>query len=452
MQITTYQEALDYINSLNPSSRKDYLSIGLERMKSFLNLLDNPQNKFKSIHVAGTAGKGSTSSILSHILVESGYKTGLHLSPHLEDIRERMQINNKLIEEEKFVKLVNQIIPAVEKINPSYFETLTALAFLHFVNEKVDYAVIEVGLGGTLDATNIIKPDSTILTNVDLDHTEILGKTIEKIAKDKVGIIKNNIPVITAINQPSIISIVSEKAKETNSSLLLLDKDFSYKIKESNLKGSIFNLKIKNKKLKDLFIKSPGEYQVLNASVAISCLLNLNLEKVNEKNIRKALEDFKMPARFEIINSIPLTILDGAHSPIKMQTFLSSLTHLFPDRKITFILALKKGKDIENIVEPINRLAKKVYITTFGMNTDFGKQHSYTPKEIAQFIKTDYELITNPLEALKQSIKESNSQDIICITGSLYLAGELRKQITKMSRGSDLLRSHLLLDPHSELK
>ena len=232
-----FKEANEYLETLIPKEFKSTESLKLERINYLLKLLGNPHQKIKTIHIGGTSGKGSTAYFLSQILTRQRYKTGLHVSPHLQTIRERMQINDELISEGEFVKEMTRIKPLVEKTGsdlglgkPTYFETTVAIAFDYFAQEKVDIAVIEVGLGGRLDATNVTHPLISIITNVDLDHTEILGNTVEKIAKDKSGIIKKDVPIISATRKLAVKTIIAKKAAENKSPIYLISDKFNFKI------------------------------------------------------------------------------------------------------------------------------------------------------------------------------------------------------------------------------
>ena len=245
---STFKEANEYLETLIPKTYVTTHALKLERVIYLLKLLNNPHRKFKSIHIGGTSGKGSTAYFLSQLLTGQGYKVGLTISPHLQSVRERFQINGKLISEEKLIFYVNKIRPLVEKTEkdlrlgrPTYFESLVALAFDYFAREKVDIAVVEVGLGGKLDATNVIQPLISIITNVDLDHTDILGDTVEKIARDKSGIIKEGSPVVSGARQLAVKNIIAKKCAENKSRLFLINKEFNYKIKKTNFSGVSFD-------------------------------------------------------------------------------------------------------------------------------------------------------------------------------------------------------------------
>lgn len=364
MQIATYTDAVDYLESFIGNVvykiDKEYLKHHdpLERLKILLSLLGNPQEKFKSILVGGTSGKGSTSYLISHILTTAGYKTGLTLSPHLQKVNERLQINGKAISDEEFVKLLNSVKPAIEKMEgpparhrealasaggPSYFEILIAMAFKYFAcppslrsgagrraDQKVDIAVVEVGMGGEFDATNTLNPLVAVLTNVGLDHTNILGKTVEKIAKTKAGIIKKindlrlkikeskenhkssiinrqSLIVVTGVKQSSVIKIVEDRCRKVGAKLFRLGKDFDFRIKKESREGSVFDLisaHDREVKLNDLRISLLGDYQVENASLAIETVSQLADFgfKISENDIRKALRTSFFPGRFEVVH------------------------------------------------------------------------------------------------------------------------------------------------------
>ena len=356
MQIKSYDEAIRFLENFIGKVRfridTEFIKEHdpLERVRVLLSLLGNPQDKFSSVLVGGTSGKGSTAYLISQILTKASYKTGLTLSPHLQKINERIQINGEQISDEKFTGLLVSILDSIEGMKkmdvgaPSYFEILIAMAFLYFAKEKVDIAVVEVGMGGEFDATNTLYPLAAVLTNVSLDHTNVLGGTVQKIARTKVGIIKgfsachpefisgsparrqvclqpNEMPkqvrhdkgkrpiVITGAKQASVIKIIEDRCKETGSELLRLGKDFDFKIKKESLEGSVFDLTTDSGRLlqlNDLKLPLLGKYQVENASLAIETVRQLADFgfRVSEENIKKALETAFFPGRFEIFSVI----------------------------------------------------------------------------------------------------------------------------------------------------
>ncbi|MDP3987676.1 MAG: folylpolyglutamate synthase/dihydrofolate synthase family protein [Candidatus Levybacteria bacterium] len=455
MKITTYQKAQGYLEQfIRPTvfqriEEDSELPNPLDRMKKFLELLGNPQEGFRSILISGTSGKGSTAYLISHILKTSGYKTGLTISPHLEKINERIQINGKQISDKEFMNMVCSIVPTIEllwkkyKIKPSYFEILIALAFLYFKKEKVDIAVVEVGLEGKFDATNVLNPLIFVLTNIDLDHTEILGNSVEEIAKEATEIINKNKElgiknygqkvVVTGVKQKSVIKIVEEKCKDAGVELFRLGKDFSL--------------------LKNQNLSLRGEYQRENASIAVETVLKLKRFgfKIDEKNIRKALKTAFFPGRFEIvqIDSVlrlallaqdkmsATLILDGAHNPSKMKAFIESLTEFVGSKKNIFVVAFKKDKDIKSMLSEIFKIADVIIITQFKTATDVGK-NSAMPVGNFKFSILNFQSknkikifkIRDSKKALKKAFEVVEPEDLIVVTGSLYLVGEIRSYLT----------------------
>ena len=437
--IRTIEVAVKFLERFIPTSfEKHPGSLGLERMGYLVKLLGNPQDSFKSIHVGGTSGKGSTSTIIASILVTK-YKIGLHTSPHLAKINERIKINGSDISDKEFVKLINEIKPAVDEMKkselgaPSYFEIVTAMAFMYFKKQKVDYGVIEVGMGGRFDATNVIKPQVAVLTNVGLDHTEILGDTVEKIAKDKSGIIKSGVKVVTGIKQSSvkkIIKIINDKKQITNN---FLREDFEYKINKITDEGSYFDY-FGNNIYKNLFIPLLGEHQAENAALAIRAIEEIyDLRfKIYEEDIRRGLKKAHIEGRLEIVRRNPLVILDGAHNPDKMRALVKSIKTIWPNRKVITILAIKEGKNSEEMVRMILPISKKIILTNFVSLMDQGKILSIEPEKIEKIIKKKgfkgkVDIIYNPEPAVGETIKKAQKEDIILVTGSLYLVGIIRK-------------------------
>lgn len=490
MTITSYQQAVKYLESFIGKIifkvDKEFVKKHdpLERMRILLSLLGNPQEKFKSVLVGGTSGKGSTSYLISHILTKAGYKTGLTLSPHLQKVNERLQINGKSISDQKFTDLLNSILSSIEGMKrmkvgaPSYFEILVAMSFLYFSKEKVDIAVVEVGMGGEFDATNTLNPLVAVLTNVGLDHTNILGKTVEKIAGTKAGVIKklemrnekleigrennshlssfiSHLVVVSGVKQASVIKIVKGKCKKVGAKLFRLGKDFDYKIKKVSHEGSVFDLTIDNDRvlqLNDLNISLLGEYQVENASLAIEVVLNLKkfgLE-VSENVIRKSLSTAFFPGRFEVFGgpvATPLIVLDGAHNPTKMKAFIYSLKKLYPKERPTspklrgaskiFLVGFKFDKDIPKMLKEILRVADEIIVTEFKAKTDMSAYASADALDIKNQILKIKNTIKVYVEkdskkALKMGLKtiqQYSNSAIIVVTGSLYLVGEIRDLI-----------------------
>ncbi len=436
MEFKGFAEAKAYLELLIPKDNK--LTFGLERIRALLGLMGNPQSAYPTIHVGGTAGKGSTSMIIAGILQQAGYSVGLHVSPHLEDIREREQVNGKIMSKTDFLNLVNYIKPYLEQTAerypygmPTYFEAMLALAFEHFRKSGVDIAVIEVGLGGRLDGTNVITPKVAVLTNVGLDHTEILGNTVEKIANDKVGIFKEGIELVSGVMQPSVITIVENQAKKMNCRLDLLGRQISYTRLPSASGMTAFDLRLGSSAYKNLVMPILGGYQIANAALAIDAVLKLNRQgfRIGEKEIRATLQKMKLPGRFEIVNTKPVVILDGAHNPMKISALAKALEEYYPNKCINFVFAVKSDKNTAEMLRVLSKIANKFYFTKFEAVTDFGQNMSKNPDELLSLTTSKCEAFKDSAEAYKKAISEAEAADVICITGSLYLVGELRTMI-----------------------
>lgn len=417
MELKTFHDAINYLESLKPETGSKLYIGTLDRINDLLERLGNPQRGINFVHVGGTAGKGSTCYMIAAMLQAAGYKTGLHVSPHIEDVRERLQINGQFIREDQFVAYVHHIAPVMEAMRatsphgaPSYFEALLAIAFQYFKDKKVDIAVVEVGMGGTLDGTNVITPKVAVLTNVGLDHTQFLGDTVEKIAHDKVGIFKMGIDVVSGVTQPSVRAIVRAKAKGLGCYLQLLGDDF-----DKNIPATIH-----------------VPYQRKNASLAIAAIRALKKHgfTVSDDVIQTSLASVKIPGRFEIFPKLLATnyqlpvILDGAHNPDKVQALREAIAVVFPDKKIRFVFAAKKDKNIIEMIKILEPIAKKFYFTKFLQSTDFGKDFSFDPKEFSTTVGS--EVFKTSDGALQKAQDESDKDDVICVTGSLYLVGEVR--------------------------
>lgn len=396
-----YKETLEYINSLG----KFRLPPGLSRMKEVCGKLNNPQDRFKSIHIAGTNGKGSTAAMTANILSQSGRKVGLYISPFVVNFRERIQINGEYISETDLVKYSRKVIDTAISLNE--FEFITAVAFLYFSEKNIDVAVIETGLGGKFDATNVIKNVCTcVITKIGLDHTAVLGETIEKITEEKCGIIKTKKTVTVPDQNPKALSVIENYAEET------LIPEFP-EIHSSSLKGTKFVFEGREYEIHIL-----GKHQVLNAVTAITAVRSSPFN-VSYEDIKTALENTRFPARLEVVSEKPLTVIDGAHNPDGAEV-LSKFLKQF-NEKPTFIIAMMKDKDCDSFLSKILPYADTCIITKIENPRcmDVGDLSALATKYTKNIIKTD-----NLADAIKRAKSSKNS---IFIVGSLYLASDARK-------------------------
>ncbi|MAF80135.1 hypothetical protein CL629_03600 [bacterium] len=443
MRITSYKRAVEYLESLIPNKNTGKRLYKLERVAHLLELMGNPHESFKSIHIGGTAGKGSITYITAGILKKAGYKAGLHISPHINRVNERIQVNGKEISDKDLTELVEWAKPKIEKTGretdglPTYFEAVVAIAFEHFRRKKVDVAAIEVGLGGKLDATNVITPLVSVITNIHFDHRNILGWTVGAIARNKAGIIKEGVPVVTGATQKDALEVIKKKAKKEKAPLTIMGRDVQTKLKKLGPEGLLLN--VKTKKETYLNLKTPllGEYQAVNIATAITALEKSKL-KVSKETIRKALREVRIPGRIEAFNIKTLhgnktIILDGAHNPKKMESFVQTIKKLFPKKKFTFIFAIKKGKNQTGTMRKIAPITRKIYFSQFLSTTDFGKKKSKSARSLSlkmkKVSKVERRIVRSPEEALDLAIKEFKGDDIIIVTGSFYLVGEVRARI-----------------------
>lgn len=419
-------------------------------MQKLLEFLGNPYRKFKSVQVTGTSGKGSTSYLISKILASAGYKTGLTISPHIQKANERIQINNEHISDSEFIKIINRFPEIVEKMKgegfeePTYYEMLLSIAFVYFAQQKVDIAVVEVGIEGKYDATNLIDALVVVMTNIGLDHTEILGDTVEKIANEAVFAIRKNSIVITGEEKEEVLKIINDRCRDTGSKLLRINRDFSTLVKNSSSNGLFFDFKFGNKVFKDINLSLVGDYQAKNAALAITAVLNLEKFgfKISEKNIRDALSNAFFSGRFEslkfiIHNSEFRIILDGAHNVDKMKAFLDSLNKYFPDEKKIFLIAFKKDKDVNEMVVMIQKYAEKIIFSKFSAVTDMSRNSSFEISNIKLQIPNKSKILNSKSKiyfekdskkALYKSLDlvQEIPNSILVITGSLYFVGEIR--------------------------
>jgi dihydrofolate synthase/folylpolyglutamate synthase len=406
---------------------------GLETIRGLLTELDHPERGRPIVHIGGTSGKGSTATIVAGILRSAGYRVGLHVKPHLEAVEERFVVDGAPIESAALVDLIERIGPSALKWGPSWYELTVALAFEHFRAERVDVAVIEVGLGGRYDATNVVQPAVAVLTNVGLDHTDVLGDTVEKIAADKVGIFKAGAPTVSGVTQATVRAIVRRRCAEVDSPLWLVDEHYSYVVKSIDDQGSRFDLILPNERWTDLFLAPLGIHQVANASAAVAACVALRKQgfQISSASIEEALQSVAVPGRLEVVRQSPLVVLDGAHNPAKMEALAAALGTLYPDRPITGVLAFKRGHDLVATLRAIIPALSDVVLTTFDAMTDYGPGQAVDPGEVDAAVAAISPSIPraispDPLGAVSEAIDRAAPGGVVCVTGSLYLVGAVR--------------------------
>jgi dihydrofolate synthase/folylpolyglutamate synthase len=430
----TYEQALDYLKSLT----KFGMNFGLTRIQRLLELLHHPQRRFKIIHVAGTNGKGSTAAMLSAILQAAGIKTALYTSPHLLSYTERMMVNGRQITCEEFAAVLDHTRDAVNEMvktggeHPTEFEVLTAAAFHFFAMVGVEYAVVEAGLGGLLDSTNVVRPEVAVITNVTLEHTDICGKTVAEIARHKAGIIKQGIPVVTAA-QGEAQKIIRETAAEKNAPLLILGEDFSAQQMSSNgCQQEILLSTSRQGCLGRFAVNLLGRHQVENSALAVMAaqIIANGESRITVAAIQLGLANVQWPGRFEVVHCQPITVLDGAHNPAGARVLRATLDEVFPGA-ITFLLGILADKDIAAITEALVRAVDDVVIVRPL------SERAADPQVVASNLAAKrIEIATSISEGYAKACSLAGSAGVVCAAGSLYLIGPAREIIYNSLRTS----------------
>lgn len=411
---------------------------GLGRIKNLMNRLGNPQDQLKIIHVAGTNGKGSVSAMLSSVLMASGYSVGLFTSPHLIKYNERLQINRVPISDHDFEETILKVQRVYKEIKedgeepPRFFEVLTAMGFLYFLKEKVDLVILETGIGGRFDATNVIKtPILSIITSIGKDHMDMLGNTIQSISREKGGIIKENCPTVLYHSEKSVYNIIKDICKEKNSPLFACQESVITKV-AYQVEGTTFSLENKSSSYayEDVFLKLLGKYQVSNATTALMAIESLRQSGYNieRANVYKGLEKANWPGRMELIQTSPKVIIDGAHNEESAKAFVASLQSLTQQPKVTMLIGVLKGKDYKTILKILVPFAHTVIVTQASYGRALPARDLYD--EIRKIEKGPKLILEENLTKAYQMGKESlKEEDVLCCLGSLYLVGELKQFI-----------------------
>lgn len=421
-----FSEQMNYLHGLAHFTPSKVVSgeykMELEAIGELLSLTGNPEKKLQIIHVAGTNGKGSTIALLSQILIEAGYRVGVYTSPALLRVTEQIRINNDEISENDFAEGILRIRPFVDQMiskghkPTTEFETITVMAFNYFLEKSCDIVLLECGLGGRTDATNVVaSPILSVITSIGLDHTEILGDTLTKIAYEKAGIIKKNGTAVVAPSSDDVIDVFRNKCDLENAKLIVAKLEYS---PENNL-------------INNASIGLKGDYQKVNATVALACVRELQSIGFNitDTEILAGLANASWPCRFEIINSSPIFVIDGAHNIDGINALKNSLTAEFPGRKFKFIVGVLKDKSYQSMMNKIIPIASSFYTVTVP------SQRALSAEDLCSFLcenGADAQPFTTIENAISTAIADSTQGDVICVFGSLYYAGIARDIIKKL--------------------
>lgn len=428
---TTYQEALDWIHGRLRLGIKP----GLKRMEWMMDKLGHPEIKVKAIHIGGTNGKGSTVTFLRSILQTAGYTVGTFTSPYIEQFNERISINGKPISDREILELTNVIVPLAEELEktelsgPTEFEVITAMAFYYFAEMiNVDIVLYEVGLGGRFDSTNVVKPLASIITNIGLDHTNILGCTYEEIAYEKAGIIKERTPIFTAVKHPGALKVIEEQAEKRNAPIFRLDHEFFITEHESLMKGEAFTLKVGEHHFKKLEISLMGRHQTENASLAVAASLYLDRQglTITKESIRIGLQQGYWPGRFEILSENPLVIIDGAHNDEGVTALVQELSKRYADRHIHIVFAALRDKSYSKMIAKLDGIADQITFVSF----DYPR--AATAEELLAQSKSENKCAASNWQTyLLEEIPTLKENSMMVITGSLYFISQVKPILIK---------------------
>lgn len=457
MPASLYQQALDYLYSFIDYETMhlplDAISYDLRRMEELLARLGKPHLKVKSVHIAGTKGKGSTAAMIASVLTASGYKTGLYTSPHLSDLRERFRVNGQFISQAELIDLVARLRPEVEVVNSratygrlTTFELLTALSFLYFALKGVVFQVVEVGLGGRLDATNVIEPEVCLITSINLDHTDVLGSSLAEIAAEKAGIIKTGVVVVSSPQADEVARVIEEACLKHGARLVVVGRDVTWQELGFDANRQLFEVR---GRLADYSLSLPllGRFQMENAATAVAALEVLGQKGFNitRESITSGLGRVIWPGRFQILGRNPLIVVDGAHNPASACELRQSIEHYFKsqanytaggrffDRAI-LVIGVSSDKDIAGIAPELSSLFDTVIATC-----SRHPRAMATAPIVAEFRKCGLEArsVETVPEALSLALAIAGEEDFICVTGSLFVVGDALEQASR----SGLLKS-----------
>ena len=425
-----YQEALDWIHSLYRFGA----NLGLERVTRLMELLGNPQQQFRSVHIAGTNGKGSTAAFLAAMLQAEGYKVGLYTSPYIEAFTNRMAINGVDIDKNHLVAIVKKVKATVEEMKnseagqPTEFEVVTALAFTYFAMAKPDWVVVEVGMGGRLDATNVITPDVTVITNIGLEHTHVLGDTFAVIAGEKSGIIKPRIHVVTAAAHEEALAVIRQVAAAKGSPLYQVDKDFTYRLHSVSLEGTVFSYKSPWRELSNVQVCLLGRHQARNATLSLAARELMPLP-FQEQAAREGLLRTRWPGRLELFSRRPLVLVDGAHNTDGVLALRTALQELLAGRRLHLVIGILADKAVDEILSVLIPLATAGVIISTPQNP-----RAADPNLVAELAgryagDISVDVIPDVALAVKTAVARTRPEEALCICGSLYTVSEARETL-----------------------
>ncbi len=448
--ITSYPNAVRWVLELHDVERQRVVQYDpegdfkLDRMRSLLTALGNPQEQFRSVHIAGTNGKGSTGAMISAMLRRCGLAIGSYTSPHLTDIRERISINGQNIGRTEFTELMKKVAEASVSIGerPTFFEAMTAIGFLHFAEQAVDLALIEVGLGGRLDSTNVIMPVLSLITEIQLDHTRILGTDLASIAREKAGIMKPGVPVITREQAPEVDAVFKEQAETVGTTVRVVNRDIEF----SNRFCSTAELGPHNRvclytdtsRLEHLPVPLPGEHQAFNCGLALAAVDHLKSIGFDcpEPVVTAGLSDTEIPGRMQLVWDRPRILVDGAHNPDALGALMRCVGAHVPYDSMVCVFGCAQDKDVDALLDRVSLGADKVIFTRAG-----GNPRAADPDDLRRrFMERSgkmCQIAPTVGDALELAARAVSRDDLICVTGSFYLVGDAMKHLDGVRRSRE---------------
>ena len=439
MAVVDYKKAVERLLSLTDLERVSGQAThvrryDLGRMQALFELVGNPHLEVPTVHIAGTKGKGSTAALISSVLQAQGYRPGLFTSPHLHSFRERIQYLNQPVTEKEFASLVEELWPVVQELNRkgshsevTTFELLTAMAFLHFRRQGADVQVIEVGLGGRLDSTNLVQPRACVITSISLDHTHILGDTLREIAYEKAGIIKRGSVAVMGPQAPEVRPVIQEVCRELQVSLVSVESECSWTKGESDLEGQSFRLSTPWGTF-DLWIPLLGRYQLENAATALATLQVLDQQglTISHDAVARGFRSVRWPARLEVLGKAPLLVADGAHNPYSAARLLEALREYFTFKRLIGVVGVLSDKNVEGIVRELAEGFDLVVATR--------SRHprSSAPAAVAEAFRgfgVEARAVDDTRGALREALAQAGEDDLVVVTGSLFVAAEAREAV-----------------------
>jgi dihydrofolate synthase/folylpolyglutamate synthase len=424
MEKRAFLESLEYLYSL----QRFGMVFGLSNIENITRTLGNPHDSLKVIHIGGTNGKGSTAIMMASILRESGYRVGLYTSPHILSFTERIRVNGQSISEAEVAQLTARIRDRIEEAEIpqqfTFFDFTTAMAFLYFAESNVDLAIVEVGLGGRLDSTNVAKPRATVITNVSHEHQDVLGESLTEIAREKAGIIKEGVPLVTGVSQKQVFHELEKICQEKEAPLYLMGRDF-LAVRE---KAGVLRFEGRRWGLSGIEVSLLGEYQIENATMAMGTLETMEEVgfSVTRESIYRGMKEVDWPGRLEVVRERPWVVLDGAHNPAGAQALSEALSQDFSYDRCYFLLGIMRDKEVEKIVSILAPLSHETVLCKPRQD------RAAPPERLLRAVETaggKGRVIPDVAEGLDTLLSMARSDDLICVAGSFYTIGEAKAHL-----------------------